>query len=182
MHDEILELARYEDDCPECGGQGYALTRHPELVPATGDGVVRCGCGTGKVPRIRTSDGRTLRKHCPNKRRVIAVVVEDRVSNEVTDNCEVLLENCICQGRSWVPVSKAEAVVVCLEWLRQVTKTHPRITEVMMGLLPNGAYLTEEDRGSILAEVLNDDDPIPAAVLAAAKRVAEEASDEVSAT
>jgi len=109
---EIIELGTPMNDCPGCGGSG--------LVAATpgypGDGTMPCetcmvnGKPTGKVPRIRTRDGRTLRAKCRMNCQRGTYKVTEIGGHIWTGKCEY------CQGRSWLPVPTDTAVVVIMDY------------------------------------------------------------------
>ena len=67
----------------------------------------------GDTPTIRTADGRTLREGC----HMGGKIAWDKSAVEIVTQCSSLGTECVCQGRGWLPVSEAEAVVVCLKWL-----------------------------------------------------------------
>jgi len=101
-------------------------------------------------PTIRTADGRTLRRKCPNKAK------DARIYSKTAESfCEVLGDNCLCDGRGWLPVSEDTAVVVCLEWLQMV------LWPPMKG----------KDWAVQLSREFVEGETLPAAVFAAARKV-----------
>ena len=177
--DTIIELAGHEDDCPECDGQG---AQYPPSGLAS-DSVDCTNChATGKVPRIRVSDGkggwRTLRRECAfckgNPHRTLDGVdyVDEGV---IRDNVPVTCGP--CDGRGWVPVDEDTAVVVCLEWL-----FGPTVAPHGM-LYSQELYINPDSRLGHYQFRCHDDRPgwqigygdtLPAAVFAAAREVSDE--------
>jgi len=135
----ILELAGYEDDCKCPCHKGNS--ENPDHCD--------CGSSTVKVPLIRTSDGRTLRKPCtslacrdPKKWGGVGYVQTGAHKD--------------CNGRGWLPVDEDTAVVSIIDW-------------AMDGCPPKG------DSGDLLREItdglLNTAANTYAAVFAAAKEI-----------
>ena len=73
--------------------------------------------------------------------------------------------SCSCQGRGWLPVGEAEAVLVCLEWLRG--------RSVVLRL--SGAVVEIADRNfPSYGQIYGAHPEIPDAVFAAVKAVNED--------
>lgn len=122
----------------------------------------------GDNPTIVTADGRTLRLVCPGyKHGPDYCVQEFGYTIEAGGSYFEDITIASCQGRGWVPVSSDTAVVVKLEWLIQQTWGTTSLRKVRIeSVVLDTIRITLEGK------------PLPAAVFAAAKRVAGEVSDE----
>jgi len=143
----------------------------------------------GDTPTIRTADGRSLRRVCDGRKydggmmfiRCLLKYREDLSLSHLDDEAVMARyvvndrpvfippEDCVCDGRGWLPVDEDTAVVVCLEWLltQYADVRLYDFTKVSPGNEPVRVYryslpATEQiGKGNILA----------AAVFAAARKV-----------